>query len=170
MNDNKKKVVIVDDQPLFRERLSQIINYEPDMEVTGEAENIKDALQLIQNTSPDLAIIEITLKGSTGLQLIKSLKPLSIGLPVLVLSMHEESLYAERVLRAGASGYIMKRQGPSEVLVAIRRVLAGKIYLSEKMTSGLLKSLTPTEVKTISGSVDRLTDRELKNGSASFSL
>jgi DNA-binding NarL/FixJ family response regulator len=89
------------------------------------------------------------LKGSTGLQLIKSLKPLSIGLPVLVLSMHEESLYAERVLRAGANGYIMKRQGPSEVLVAIRRVLAGKIYLSEKMTSGLLKSLTPTEVKTI---------------------
>src|ERR1700722_1569198 len=98
MNDNKKKVVIVDDQPLFRERLSQIINYEPDMEVTGEAENTKDALRLIQNTSPDLAIIEITLKGSTGLQLIKSLKPLSIGLPVLVLSMHEESLYAERVL------------------------------------------------------------------------
>jgi DNA-binding NarL/FixJ family response regulator len=162
MNDNKKKVVIVDDHPLFRERLSQLVNYEQDMEVTGEAENTKDALQLIQNTSPDLAILEITLKGSSGLQLIKSLKPLSIGLPVLVLSMHEELHYAARVLRAGASGYITKRQGPSEILVAIRRVLAGKVYLSEKMTSGLLKSLTPTDVKTISGSVDRLTDRELE--------
>ena len=162
MNQNKKKVVIVDDHPLFRERLAQLINDQPDMEVTGEAENTKDAIQLIRNTSPDLATVDITLKGSSGLKLIKSIKPNSIGLRVLVLSMHEESLYAERALRAGASGYITKHQAADQVLLAIRRVLAGEVYLSEKMTSGLLKSLTTTEVKTISGSVDRLTDRELE--------
>jgi DNA-binding NarL/FixJ family response regulator len=162
MNENKKKVVIVDDHPLFRERLAQLINYETDMEVTGEAESTKDAIQLIRNTSPDLATVDITLKGSSGLELIKSIKPISVRLRVLVLSMHEESLYAERALRAGASGYITKHQAADEVLVAIRRVLAGEVYLSEKMTSGLLKSLTPTAVKTISGSVERLTDRELE--------
>jgi DNA-binding NarL/FixJ family response regulator len=142
--------------------LAQLINYLPDMEVTGEAENANDAVQLIRNTSPDLAIVDITLKESSGLELIKIIKPVSIGLRVLVLSMHEESLYAERALRAGSSGYITKHQGADEVLLAIRRVLAGEVYLSEKMTSGLLKSLTTTEVKTISGTVDRLTDRELE--------
>ena len=162
MNENKKKVVIVDDHPLFRERLAQLINYEPDMEVTGEAESTQDAIPLIRNTSPDLATVDITLKGSSGLELIKRIKPLSIGIRVLVLSMHEESLYAERALRAGASGYITKHQAADEVLVAIRRVLAGEVYLSEKMTSGLLKCLSPNEVNTISGSVDRLTERELE--------
>jgi len=130
MSDNKKKVVIVDDHPLFRERLAQLINYQPDMEVTGEAESTKDAIQLIQNTSPDLAIVDITLKGSSGLELIKSIRPLSIGLPVLVLSMHEESLYAERAIRAGATGYITKYQPADEVLLAInlgrRPVLSGR--------------------------------------------
>jgi DNA-binding NarL/FixJ family response regulator len=162
MNQNKKKVIIVDDHPLFRGSLAQLINYEPDMEVTGEAENTKDAVELIRNTSPDLATVDITLKESSGLELIKIIKPVSIGLRVLVLSMHEESLYAERALRAGASGYITKHQGASEVLLAIRRVLAGEVYLSEKMTSGSLKSLATTEVKTISGCADRLTDRELE--------
>jgi DNA-binding NarL/FixJ family response regulator len=162
MTDEKKKVVIVDDHPLFRERLGQLINYEPDMVVTGEAESAKDAIELIRNTSPDLAIVDITLKGSSGLELVKSIKALSIGLPVLVLSMHEESLYAERALRAGAAGYITKHQAADEVLSAIRRVLAGEIYLSEMMTLGFLKSLTSTEVKSISRPVDRLTDRELE--------
>ena len=162
MNENKKKVVIVDDHLLFRERLAQLINYEPDMEVSGEAESTKDAIQLIRNTSPDLSTVDITLKGSSGLEPIKSIKPISIGLWVLVLSMHEESLYAERAIRACASGYITKHHSADKVLVAIRRVLAGEVYLSEKMTSELLKSLTPTEVNTISGSVDRLTDRELE--------
>jgi DNA-binding NarL/FixJ family response regulator len=162
MSDNKKRVVIVDDHPLFRERLAQLINHEPDMEVTGEADTAKDAIQLIRNTSPDLAIVDITLKESSGLELVKSIKALSIGVPVLVLSMHDESLYAERALRAGATGYITKQQAADEVLSAIRRVLAGEVYLSEKMTSGFLKSLTSTGVKSISRAVDRLTDRELE--------
>ena len=89
MNDSKRKVVIVDDHPLFRERLAQLINCQPDLEVTGAAESTKDAIELIRNTSPDLAIVDITLKGSSGLELIKTIKPLSIGLPVLVLSMHK---------------------------------------------------------------------------------
>ncbi|HEV3065287.1 MAG TPA: response regulator transcription factor [Chthoniobacterales bacterium] len=162
MSGNKIKVVIVDDHPLFRERLAQLINHEPDMEVTGESDTAEDAIQLIRNRSPDLAIIDITLKGSSGLELIKSIKALSIGVPVLVLSMHEESLYAERALHAGATGYITKHQAADEVLSAIRRVLAGEVYLSEKMTSGFLKSLTSAGVKTISRAIDRLTDRELE--------
>jgi DNA-binding NarL/FixJ family response regulator len=162
MSDNKKKVVIVDDHPMFRERLAQLINHEPDLEITGEVDTAKDAIQLIRNTSPDLAIIDITLKGSSGLELIKSIKALSIGVPMLVLSMHEESLYAERTLRAGATGYITKHQAADEVLSAIRRVLAGEVYLSEKMTSGFLKSLTSTGIKGISRAIDRLTDRELE--------
>jgi DNA-binding NarL/FixJ family response regulator len=162
MSDNRKRVVIVDDHPLFRERLAQLINHEPDMEVTGDADTAKDAIQLIRNTSPDLAIIDITLKESSGLELVKSIKALSIGVPVLVLSMHEESLYAERALRAGATGYITKHQAADEVLAAIRRVLAGEVYLSEKMTSGFLKSLTSAGVRSVSRAVDRLTDRELE--------
>jgi DNA-binding NarL/FixJ family response regulator len=120
---------------LFRERLSQLINHELDMEVCGEAETAQRAIQLIRETSPDLAIVDITLKGSSGLELIKSIKALSVNVPILVLSMHDESLYAERALRAGATGYITKNQAADEVLLAVRRVLAGEIYLSERMTS-----------------------------------
>ena len=162
MADNKKKVLIVDDHPLFRDRLAQLINHELDMEVIGEAESVSDAIQLIRSTLPDLAIVDITLKGSSGLELIRSIQALSIGLPILVLSMHEESLYAERALRAGATGYITKHQAADEVLLAIRRVLAGEVYLSEKMTSGFLKSLTATGSKSKPRPVDRLTDRELE--------
>ena len=162
MAKSKKKIVIVDDHPLLRERLAQLINHELDMEIIGEAESAKEAIQLIRERSPDLAIIDITLKGSSGLELIKSIRTLSIGVPILVLSMHDESLYAERVLRAGATGYITKHQAADEVLLAIRRVLAGEVYMSEKMTSSFLKSLTATGVKRIPRPVDRLTDRELE--------
>ena len=162
MAKSKKKVVIVDDHPLFRERLAQLINHELDMEVIGEAESAKEAIHLIRDRSPDLAIIDITLKGSSGLELIKNIKTLSIGVPILVLSMHDESLYAERALRAGATGYITKHQAADEVLLAIRRVLAEEVYISEKMNSVFLKSLTATGVKRIPLPVDRLTDRELE--------
>ena len=142
MSEKKERVVIVDDHPLFRERLSQLINQELDMEVCGEAEDAQQAIQLIRNESPDLAIVDITLKGSSGLELIKSIKALPLGVPVLVLLMHDESLYAERALRAGATGYITKHEAADQVLLAIRRVLAGQVYLSEKMTSVFLRSLT----------------------------
>src|ERR1700675_1200640 len=142
MTEQKKRVVIVDDHPLFRDRLSQLINNELDMEVCGESETAEQAIQLIRRLTPDLVIVDITLKGSSGLELIKSIKALPIGVPVLVLSMHDESLYAERALRAGATGYITKHEAADNVLLAIRRVLAGEVYLSETMTSGVLMSLT----------------------------
>jgi len=154
--------VIVDGHPLLRERLAQLINHELDLEVCGEAGNAQDGIQLIRNTGADLAIIDITLKGSSGLELIKSVKALSIGIPVLVLSMHEEALYAERALRAGATGYITKHQAADQIIQAIRRVLAGEVYLSERMTTSFLKSLTSAGVKSLSRPVDRLTDRELE--------
>jgi DNA-binding NarL/FixJ family response regulator len=159
---HKKRVVIVDDHPLLRQGLTQLINHQPDMEVTGEVESAENAIELIQKTRPDLAIIDISLKASSGLELIKSIKPLSIGLRVLVLSMHEESLYAARALRAGAAGYITKHQTTDEVLLAIRRVLAGEVYLSPTMTAKLLKGLSVVEARNIARSVDNLTDRELQ--------
>ena len=161
MNEPKKRVVIVDDHPLVRDRLSQLINHERDLVVCGEAEDAEQALRIIQDTSPSLAIVDITLKHSNGLELIKAIKAQHLELPVLVLSMHEESLYADRAIRAGASGYITKHQPAEEVLLAIRRVIAGNIYLSEKMTNGYLKSVA-TRTKIAPQAVDPLTNRELE--------
>ena len=160
MSEKKERVVIVDDHPLFRERLSELINHELDMEVCGEAEDARQAIELIRNTSPDLAIVDITLKGSSGLELIKGIRELPTAIPVLVLSMHDESLYAERALRSGAAGYITKHESAENVLLAIRRVLAGEVYLSGTLTSVFLKGLTGG-LKT-SQPLDRLTDRELE--------
>ena len=161
MTEQKKRVLIVDDHPLFRDRLCQLINHELDMEVCGESETAEQAIQMIRRVTPDLAIVDITLKGSSGLELIKGIRALSIGIPILVLSMHEESLYAERALRAGASGYITKHEAADNVLLAIRRVLAGEVYLSGTMTSFFLRSLS-TGVKSMPRPLDRLTDRELE--------
>jgi DNA-binding NarL/FixJ family response regulator len=161
MSEEKERIIIVDDHPLFRERLSELINHELDMEVCGEAEDARQAIEIIRNTSPDLAIVDITLKGSGGLELIKSIRELPTAIPVLVLSMHEESLYAERALRAGAAGYITKHESAENVLLAIRRVLAGEVYLSGTLTSAFLKSLT-AGLKSTSQPLDRLTDRELE--------
>ena len=143
MSEKKERVVIVDDHPLFRERLSELINHEPDMEVCGEAEDARRAIELIRNTSPDLAIVDITLKESSGLELIKNIRELPTAVPVLVLSMHDESLYAERALRSGAAGYVTKHESAEKVLLAIRRVLAGEVYLSGTLTSAFLKILVP---------------------------
>ena len=154
---------------MFRDRLSQIINHELDMAVCGEAEDAQQGLTTIEGTSPDLAIIDITLNGNSGLELIKSIRALGLKIPLLVLSMHDESLYAERSLRAGANGYITNRQPAAEVVSAIRRILAGEVYLSEKMTAGFLRSLTtggtaggPGVGKEYSQPINRLTDRELE--------
>src|ERR1700740_3071313 len=162
MSEKRERVVIVDDHPLCRERLAELINQELDMEVCGEAEDAQQAIDLIRNTSPDLVIVDITLKGSSGLELIKSIKALPIGVPVLVLSMHDESLYAERALRAGASGYITKNQEAPQILEAVKTVLAGKIYLSAEMTSSLLKGFITTGSRNPSNPIERLSDRELQ--------
>src|ERR1700684_2199861 len=159
MTEQKKRVVIVDDHPLFRDRLSQLINQELDLQVCGESETAEQAIQLIRRLTPDLVIVDITLKESSELELIKGIRALSIGMPVLVLSMHEESLYAERAMRAGATGYITKHQSVEQILLAIRRVTAGHIYLSEKLTNAYLKSVG-SGAAIPRQTVSTLTDRE----------
>ena len=160
--NQKQRVVVVDDHPLFRDRLAQIINNELDMQVAGEAENVQQALEVIHSTTPDLVIVDISLPGTGGLELIKQCRQLDVKTPILVLSMHDENLYAERAFRAGANGYITKRQPAEEVVTAIRRVLAGEVYLSEKMTAGVLRNLPGTGIKNSPRPIDRLTDRELE--------
>jgi len=139
-----------------------LINNEPDMEVCGESDNIKQAIEVIQSTRPDMCIVDITLKGSSGLELLKDLKAQSIALPALVLSMHHESLYAERAIRAGAMGYITKNEASSKVMQAIRKVMSGDIYLSDGMTARVLKHLQDGGEKLERPVLNRLTDRELE--------
>lgn len=158
----KERVVVVDDHPLFRDRLAQIINHEPDLEVCGEADDVPSAIAMLQSSSPGLLIVDISLQGTSGLELIKQCRALSMKIPILVLSMHDESLYAERALRAGANGYITKRQPAVEVLAAIRRVRTGEVYLSDKMTAGVLRTLPGGSTKPVPRPIDRLTDREME--------
>jgi len=158
----KMKVLIVEDHPLFRAMLVQLINQELGMTVCGEADNIKQALTFIEQTLPDAAIIDLTLQGSSGLELIKDLKARNLRLPVLVLSMHEEGLYAERVLRAGAKGFISKQESPAEVVAAIRKVLAGGIYVSERITGTILQRLGHADKAAEPSGVDLLSDREIE--------
>lgn len=159
---NKKKILVVEDHPLFRAMLVQLINHEAGMTVCGEADNTKDALMLIEQERPDAAIMDLTLQGPNALELIKDLKARNLRLPVLVLSMHAEGLYAERVLRAGAQGYIAKEESPEEVIVAIRKVLAGGIYLSERITGTILKRLGHADLAVEPSGIDLLSDREIE--------
>ena len=158
---NRMRVLIVDDHPMTRAGLVHLINHEPDLVVCAEAENAADALGAVDACEPDLVLADITLPGKSGLELVKDIKAIRPRLPILVISMHDESLYAERALRAGASGYITKNESAENVLLAIRRVLAGEVYLSGTLTSAFLKSLT-AGLKSTSQPLDRLTDRELE--------
>ncbi len=160
-NEKKKMaVVIVEDHPMFRERLAELINREPDLAVCGEADNIRDGFELITRGGAEVAIVDITLQGSSGLELLKNLKAAGANVPVLVLSMHDETLYAERVLRAGAKGYITKSEASAKVMTALRQVLAGEIYLSPKMATRMLGQIAGGGDSAVG--LDRLTDRELE--------
>src|SRR5919204_2949547 len=123
------KLVIVEDHRMFREQLAHLVDKTEDMMVAGEADNIRDGFTLIKQTRPSIALIDISLKGASGLELIKELRANGMNVPALVLSMHDESLYAERALRAGANGYITKDETSAKVLKAMRAVLKGEIYL-----------------------------------------
>ena len=148
---------------MFREQLAHLIHRDAEMEVCGESDNIRDGLAGITRLQPDIAIVDITLKGSSGLELIKDLKAQDSGVPVLVLSMHDESLYAERALRAGARGYITKHEVSAEVMSAIRRVLSGGVYLSAQMTDVMLQTLAGGRAAaTCDDRMRLLTDRELE--------
>jgi DNA-binding NarL/FixJ family response regulator len=157
----KKQVFLVDDHPLVRQALSQLINQEGDLAVCGEAETAPEALRSIAALKPDVAVVDVTLKEGSGLDLVKDLKLRHPELPVLVLSMHDESTYAERLLRSGARGYVMKDQASDKVVTALRRVLDGEVYLSEKMSARILHKLVGGAPASASP-VDLLSDRELQ--------
>ncbi len=159
---NPVKVMLVEDHKMFREWLAQMIVKDRSFTICGEADNIQSAMKAIQTDRPDIAIIDITLRGSSGLELIKDLKASGTAIPVLVLSMHDETLYAERVLRAGARGYITKHEASSTLLKAIRHVLGGEVYLSEKMTAAMLAKMTGQGNRTLSSGMELLADRELE--------
>lgn len=158
----KSRVLLVEDHPMFRERLAHLINKDLEMTVCGEADNIQTAMALSQETHPDIAIVDITLRGSSGLELLKDFKAQGMKIPVLVLSMHDEMLYAERALRAGAKGYITKNEASSEVMVAIRKVLQGEVYLSTRMTTRLIERMADSGREVRTSEMELLTDRELE--------
>ncbi len=157
----KKRIVIVDDHPMMREGLAQLIEHEPDLAVDAQADSAGEALRFIEKAAPDLLVVDISLPDKSGLELIKDILVLHPRLPILVISMHDESLYAERVLRAGGRGYIMKQEGGKRLMQAIRQVLDGRIYVSEKVSSRILENVSGHR----SGSqspVERLSDREFE--------
>ena len=158
---DRKKIFIVDDHPMMREGLAQLIGHETDLVVCGEADDAAQALEQIEKLQPDLALVDITLRSTSGLELIKDLRIRAPALSILVISMHDESLYAERVLRAGGRGYVMKQEGGKKLMEAIRQVLSGKTYVSERISAKIfdLFSGRPTES---SSPVERLTDREFE--------
>ena len=158
----RKRVLIVDDHPLMREGVAQWVERAPDLEVCGQTESAAEAVSLAGKLNPDLVLTDISLPGRDGLELIKDLHALRPGLPVLVLSMHEESLYAGRALRAGARGYVMKRAGGDRVVEAIREVLQGRIALSPDMATQLLEQYSGRPSHSARGPVPSLTDREFE--------
>ena len=160
--NGKARVLLVDDHAILRQGLAQLINQEPDLVVCGEAEEAPKGFELAGTLKPDVAVVDISLKGGNGLELIKNIKASHPSIPILVLSMHDEALYAERVLRAGSLGYIMKEEAAEGVLVGIRKVLKGEVVLSEKMQSRLLHQLVNGRLKQGGSPIDTLSDRELE--------
>jgi DNA-binding NarL/FixJ family response regulator len=158
----KVRILVVDDHPVVRERLAELIQQETDLSVCGEAEDSNEAIKAVRDLRPDLAIVDITLKDTYGIELIKHLKEIVPKLPVLVLSMHDESLYGERALRAGAKGYLTKQEATKKVIPAIRRILAGEIFVSEKMAATILQKVTGAKPADGESPTDVLSDRELE--------
>jgi DNA-binding NarL/FixJ family response regulator len=159
---NKRKVLIVDDHPVVRDGLTSLINHESDLYVCGETGEAQQALKLITELKPDVVIVDITLGGSDGIELTKDIKARYPRLPVIVLSMHDESVYAERVLHAGARAYLMKDAVSEKIITAIRTVLSGEIYVSDIMAKKLLRKIAGNHVDVISAPIESLTDREFE--------
>ena len=159
---DKWGVLIVDDHPIVRQGLTQLIDQEDDLHVCGQAEDAHEAMRAIRELSPDMVVVDISLKDTSGIELIKDIKVRCPDLPVLTLSMHDEGVYAERAMRAGARGYIMKQEATERVVTAIRRVLSGEVYVSEGMAAKMVSKLVAGPAQTGGSPVDRLSDRELE--------
>ena len=158
----KSRVFVVDDHPIVRQGLALLINREDDLAVCGEAEDALAAIQSLAAAKPDILIVDISLNGPDGLDLLKDVRMRYPELPVLILSMHDESIYAERALRAGAQGYIMKQEATEKVLVALRRILSNEIYVSERIANRMLQRYIGSPTSDRPPSVADLTDRELE--------
>jgi len=158
----KNKVFLVDDHPIVRQGLTLLINQERDLTVCGEAEEMHSALQSIDSTKPDIVVLDISLNGPDGLDLLKHLRSRHPKLPVLMLYMHDESIYAERTLRAGANGYIMKQEATEKVLIALRRILSNEIYVSDRIANNMLRHYVRGDQGAQSSPVTELSDRELE--------
>ena len=157
-----KRLLIVDDHPMMRTGLAQLIDNEGDLKVCAEADNAGQAINAVAKQKFDLALVDISLPDKNGLELIKDLRTLKPELPILVVSMHDEMIYAERALRAGARGYIMKQEGGQKFLLAIRQVLAGKVFVSEKMSARILENFSGNPADDSGSPVKRLSDREFE--------
>jgi DNA-binding NarL/FixJ family response regulator len=158
----KHRILLVDDHPIVRQGLAELIDHQKDLMVCGTAEEVHQALDQIAALGPDLVVVDISLKSSNGIELLKDIKVRHPKLPVLMLSMHDETLYAVRALRAGASGYIMKQEATDNVLTAIRQVLAGEIYLSERMEKKMMQQLVGGRSARTGSPLEDLSDRELE--------
>ena len=158
----KRKVFLVDDHPIVREGLGLLINGEADLMVCGESDGGTAILQTIGQLRPDIVVLDISLNGPDGIDLLKMLRITDPGLPVLILSMHDESTYAERTLRAGGNGYIMKQEATEKVLTAIRRILRGEVYLSERLANRMLQHFVCGGAPSKDSPLANLSDRELE--------
>ena len=159
----KHRIFLVDDHPVTREGLARLINHEADLEVCGEAGTAAKALPQIEALKPDLVVIDVSLTaGASGLELIKDLASRHARLPMLTLSTHDEALYAERALRAGAKGYVMKQEPTEHVMQAIRRILSGEVYLSKAMNDRMLRKMTEPHSAPLASEIEQLSDRELE--------
>ena len=158
----KKTVFVVDDHPLLRQGLALLINQQQDLEVCGEAEEAQTAMRGIAQKKPDILIVDISLNGPDGLDLLRNIRASYPELPVLILSMHDEAIYAERALRARANGYIMKQEATEKVLVAVRRILNGEVYLSDRMANKMLQQYIGGSPAAVQSRISALSDRELE--------
>ena len=156
------RILVVDDHPLFREGIQQMINRNQTLKVCGEAASIAEALKVVAELKPDLVLVDISLEGGDGIELIKTLKATYEDLPILVISMHNETLYAERALRAGALGYVMKNESARTVKSAIFKVLGGNVFLSERMSASVLTKMVGGKREEAVSPVEQLSDRELQ--------
>lgn len=156
------RVFIVDDHPLVRQGLAQIIEAEEDFEICGEAEDSPGAMRGVEQRKPDVIIVDISLQGNNGLELIKNIKAVYETIPILVFSMHDEAIYAQRALRAGAKAYVMKKESSDKILAALRRILKGEIYVSSRVADQVLHQIVNGPTNAAASPIERLTDRELE--------
>lgn len=158
----RKRILLIDDHPFMRAGLGQLIDRQADLCVCGEAGNPAEALQLVAQHRPDLVLTDLTMPGRSGLEFVKDLHALHAEIPILIMTMHDEAVFAERALRAGARGFIMKEAGGENLLTAIRRVLSGDVYVSDRMAARILQGLSGAKPRSSSSPIEKLTDREFE--------